>query len=784
MSIRLLDGISSQLFTQDMLFDHILQKCEGIDMQTLNLQKVAQNVYPKLLSDNTVEDVDDLIVSVTTSMMIDHPDYQKIAVRILIDRLHSQTHENYEYVLNQLLENKYGDKPSPIVSQEYADFVRKHLNTINEALDYTRDYDTTVFGFRTLEKAYLKRAASGAIIERPQHMWMRVAIGINYAYDDIDQAITTYHLTSQKMMIHATPTNYNSGTLRPQLSSCFLLGVDDSMDSITKSWRDSALISKNAGGLSVCLTSLRGDGSPIASTQGKSRGLQVAKVYNEIARYADQGGKRPGSIALYLEPWHKDIVYFLELRKNVGAETERARDIFTALMINDLFMHRVEQKAMWSLMCPDQCPNIVGKWGLEFEKAYIQYEKEGKYHKQVPAEDIYFKIMELMIESGTPYILFKDAINSKSNQINSGVINSSNLCAEIVQISTADEYAVCNLASICLPRFVRDGKFDYQTLYQVARVLARNLNRIIDINYYPVPETEKSNKKHRPMAIGVQGLADLFAIFRTPFDSPLARDLNKKIFETIYFGAMTESVLMAKESGPYETFYGSPLSEGKFQFDLWGIEASQLSGMWDWESLRIDVMQHGAANSLLTACMPTASTSQIMGNTEAIEPHSNLSIRSTSSGNYYVINRYLVEDLMRLGKWNSETIDMIKYYDGSIANIPGIPDNVKMIYRTVWEISQRAIIEMSADRAPFVDQTQSLNLFLEKPTYSVLNACIMKAWKLKLKTGSYYLRSRAPVSATKFGIGADIKKKIQEATESQVCRLMKDKNGGVCFSCS
>lgn len=785
MSISLVDGVSRQSFTQDMLYDHILEQCEGIDASMLDFKRVADNVYPKLLDENTIDDINDLIISVTTSMVIEHYDYEKIAVNILIKRLHDRTESDYLKVLDQLTSNMYEGNPAPIVSDEFASFAKQHVDAINAALDYSRDYDCTVFGFRTLERAYLKRDSSGKYIERPQHMYMREAIGIHYACDDIDRVISTYDMLSKKLMTHATPTIYNTGTLRPQLSSCFMLGVDDSMISITKSWADCGEISKNSGGISVCLSAIRGEGTQITSTQGKSRGLQVAKVYNEIARYADQGGKRPGSIALYVEIWHTDVYYFVELRKNTGADTERARDIFTALMVNDLFMKRKAEKGMWSLMCPYKCPNIVGKYGAEFEKAYLEYEAEGKYNRQVPAEDLWFKVMEMQIETGTPYIIYKDAINHKTNQKNIGVINSSNLCAEIAQVSTANEYAVCNLASICLPRFVIDGRFDYQALYQVARAAARNLNRIIDINYYPVPETRTSNLRHRPMAIGVQGLAEVFAMHKTAFDSALARELNKNIFETIYFGAITESMIMAREDKPYETFKGSPLSEGKFQFDLWGLSSDDLSGMWDWDTLRQDVIEHGVTNSLVTACMPTASTSQIMGNNEAFEPHGNLFVRTTSTGTFYIINKHLVDDLVKLNLWNTDTINLLKYYDGSIQNIDGIPDDIKKVYRTVWEIPQRSLIEMSAERGPFIDQTQSLNLFLEDPTFSRLNACLTKGWELGLKTGCYYVKTRrSDGNANKFGVPIEVKKKLREsASEPQVCKIMRAQ-GKICYSCS
>ncbi len=700
------------ILEKDTIRDYIKIICQKMKVEHLNVDKVVDNVYPKLKSVNKLSEIEDLVVSVTSDMCTDHYDYPCIAVWILINNLHETTENDYLAVVKQLRENvnKKG-KRAPIVSKRFEKFVQKHIKEINAELKYERDFEISIFGFRTLEKSYLKRLINKKIIERPQHMFMRVAIALHMHTNRIDRVFETYHLLSNGYFTHATPTLFNAGTKRQQLSSCFLLGIGDDMAAIGECWKDCAIISKFAGGLGINVSNIRVDGSYINSTQGHASGMRLLMVFNQIARYADQGGKRAGSIAVYLEPWHGDIFFFLDLRKNTGAETERARDLFLALMVNDIFMKRVEENGMWSLMCPTECPDLLNKYGDEFTQIYEKYESEGKFLKQIPAQDLWFKILESQIETGVPYILYKDAINRKSNQINIGVINGSNLCSEIVEYSSEDEYAVCNLSSICLPKYIKiiDGKptFDYKKLYEVTRVVCRNLNNVIDINYYPVSKTKVGNLKHRPIGIGVQGLADVFALFKTPFDSDIARKLNREIFETIYYGALTESNELAKEYGSYETYEGSPISQGKFQFDLWSISESKLSGMWDWSLLRDKIKQYGVRNSLVTTCMPTASTAQIMNNNEAIEPYTeNIYSRSTLSGEFYVINRHLMRDLMELSLWNEDMADFIKYFKGSIANIPNIPDHIKQIYRTVWEIPQASLIEMSADRGPFVDQTK------------------------------------------------------------------------------
>lgn len=1215
---------------------HII--CKKMEITHLDTDKLASVVYPKLKTKNTIDDIKKLIVACSSEMVTDHYDYASIAMYILITDLHNKTHNNYLDVVRQLRSNvnRKGNL-APIIKEDFAQYVEKHIDVINNALDYKRDYDMSLFGFRTLEKAYLKKTIKGVLIERPQHMWMRVAIALHYRTNCLEKIIETYDLLSKGYFTHATPTLFNAGTIREQLSSCFLLGIADDMDLIGKCWKDCANISKDAGGLSVNISNLRVEGAYINSSQGMASGLRVATVFNQIARYANQGGKRAGSIALYIEPWHGDIFFFLDLKKNTGAETERARDLFFGLMINDLFMERVWKNEKWTLMCPSES-DVFGKFGEEFNNAYLKCEAEGKYIRQIDAREVWFKIMETQIETGVPYIIFKDAANYKSNQKNIGVINGSNLCvsgdtliltskgyrnikslenqeieiwngeefskttikktgtnqkmleisfsngsvlkctpyhkfylncdsgnnkmkevkaedlvmndkliktdypvieegsdkfkypytsglfsadgtysrtknnkpkqcsfkptndvkhdkisvrlyhdipkkytvpincnlriklewlaglldgygtvvingtnkslqitsihksflnnvkymlqtmkcdpkvklssektsllpdgrkkmkncdvkptfrllinsidtynlielglkthrldlsniqqpnrsvshfirvkniknleerentycfnekkrhmgifngiisgqcSEILEVSTHDEYAVCftedtkintkngfktivncnneevlscfdndidlnflphyeraklidngiktvfkimtnsgkfieatkdhpflvqlenkyqwkkvselkrgdclvryksisakkiittkvvsiieagdkhvydlvlenshnfvanghivhncNLASICLPKYIKyeNSKpiFDHQKLCHDTRIITRNLDNIIDINYYPVIETETSNLKHRPIGIGVQGLADVFIMFKTPFDSDLARDLNKKIFETIYFGAMSESVNLAKERGAYSTFKGSPFSEGKFQFDLWNLDKSQLSGMWNWNELRQEMIEHGTRNSLTTTCMPTASTSQIMNWNETTEAYTqNIYTRTTLAGDFYVVNRHLMKELMELGLWNSDMVDLIKYHKGSIANIADIPDRIKQIYRTVWEIPQKSIIDMATDRAPFIDQTQSMNIFIDVPNYGKLNSCLFHAWRSGLKTGIYYLRSKSATEADNFGIDINTIKKIEEKYGKQIFETTTDKS--------
>lgn len=749
----------------------------------LSETKIVDLLFDRLKEVNTIQDIEDEIISVASELTSNHHDYPKVAMRLLIDRLHSITHSDYEKVVKTMnsLRNKKGDL-KPLLSDNYYNFVMKYHKQITAAFHYERDYDVPLFGYRTLEKSYLKKTEDGVLLERPQHMFMRVAIAIHQdthygsSKRKLKKIFQTYELLSTGMFTHATPTYFNAGSTYQQLSSCFLLGLDDDMEGVGDCWKNTALISKYGGGIGIHCTALRCMGSHINSTGGKASGMTIATVFNEISRYANQGG-RPGSFALYIEPWHGDIFYFLDLKKNTGAETDRARDLFLGLTINDIFMKRVEADEDWCLMCPSVCTELINKYGTEFEQIYLKYEAQGEYLKKVKARDLWWKILESQIETGVPYILFKDATNYKSNQKNIGVINGSNLCIEIVEVSTADEYAVCNLATICLPKYVEidsDGKpsFNHQKLFKCAKVATRNLNNMIDVNYYPVEKARKSNLAHRPIGIGVQGLADVFFKFKIPFDSETARQLNKEIFETIYFGFLTMSNLLAEEYGKtYETYKGSPLSEGKFQFDLWGIMPSN---RWDWEGLRKRGLIHGYLNSLGTAEPPTASTSQIMGNNETMEAMtSNVYVRSTMAGSYYVVNKFLMEDLMALGLWNEDMLDMIKIYDGSVQHIPSIPDHIKEIYRTVYEIPQSAIIQMAADRAPFIDQTQSMNIFMARNKFyppehwsnQIMNIRLssshFKAWKLGLKTGIYYLRTKTPSDANKFGVDIDKIKELE-----------------------
>lgn len=791
------NGNEINIFTRETLHKYLTSICQKNNIEHLDVEKIISNVYPKLKTINTPKEIDEQIIMSTTEMIIDHYDYPQIAMYILINELHRNTYDDYLMVAKDMRStvDRRGKK-SPIISKDFYKYVKKHITEINSAFRYERDYQLSIFGYRTLEKNYLKKTIDGRIIERPQHLFMRVAIAIHYRTDRIDRIIETYELLSSGYFVHGTPTLFNAGTNCEQLSSCFLLGIEDDISAIGECWKDCVLISKFAGGLGINMSNIRVMGAYINSTQGKASGLRLLLVFNQIARYADQGGKRPGSIAIYLEPWHGDIFFFLDLKKNTGAETERARDLFLGLMINDLFMKRVRDDGIWSLMCPSECPKLLNKYGSEFDEIYTNYELEGKYLKQIRARDLWFKIMESQIETGVPYILFKDAINYKSNQINIGVINGSNLCAEIVEVSTSKDYSVCNLASICLPKFVsicnNEVVYDYQKLYQVVRIVTRNLNNIIDINYYPVDNAKITNLRDRPIGIGVQGLADVFALFKTPFDSEIARDLNKKIFETIYYAALTESMEIAMSEGPYQTFHGSPISQGKFQFDLWGLGRHQLSGMWDWDNLMIKIKKYGVRNSLVTTCMPTASTSQIMGWNEAIEPYTeNIYTRSTLAGDFYVINRYLMKDLMELNLWNQDIIDLIKYHQGSIANIHQIPENIREIYKTAWEIPQKSIIEMAADRGPFIDQTQSMNIFIAKASFAKLNSCLFYSWEKGLKTGIYYLRSKAASEANQFGIDIDKIKEIERKYQNSrslksVCcfRSKKVIETNYCLACS
>lgn len=707
-----------------------------------------------------------------------HPDYNKLASRISVKRLHKTTPESYKTVIHLLYNNydKLG-KQSPLISDELYRIVMDNHEKIQQVLDMDRDYLFDYFGIRTLERSYLYRLYNskiklyydndkkGQIVERPQHMFMRVAIGIHGT--DLVSAFETYELMSTKFFTHATPTLFNSASPRPQLSSCFLLSMDDNIDDIFDRVKHIAKISKFAGGIGIDLTAIRARGSIIRGTNGLSDGIiPLCILLDKLGKYINQGGKRNGSIAVYLQPWHSDIWEFCELRKNTGDESAKARDLFMALFVPDLLMKRALEGGMWSLMCPDECPGLVTSYGDEFESLYISYEQNNKYKRQIKAIDLIYHIMDAQIETGMPYILFKDHINRKSNQMNLGTILSSNLCAEIVEYTDTEQIAVCNLASICLPRFLENKQFNFKKLIEVSRVCVRNLNKIIDRNYYPVEQCRYSNMKNRPIGIGVQGLADLFYILKYPFGSPEAELLNKQIFETIYYGCLLESCCLAKTFGAYQTFKGSPFSQGKFQFNLWGLNEKDLLMNYDWDTLRRDVMKYGTRNSLLTALMPTATTSQIMGNSESFEPYmSNIFTRSTLAGDFIVINDKLVKDLIELGQWSNDLRKKIIINNGSVQKIPEIPDNLKEIYKTAFEIKQKDIVKLSAARGPFIDQTQSLNLFQAEPDFDKLMSCLFDGWRLGLKTGMYYLRSRPSTDPIKFGI--DINEPEEENQEEQ-----------------
>jgi len=712
-------------------------------------QKVVSGVYPGV----TTRELDVLAAETAAYSATEHPDYSKLAARIEVSNLHKNTSGAFSETAEKLYSyiNPRTNLPGPLLSDSTIEIIRKYADEIENAIDYDRDYTYSYFGFKTLEKSYLLKI-NGKIAERPQDMLMRVAIGIHQ--DDIKSVVETYNLMSTRFFTHATPTLFNAGTPRPQMSSCFLLAMkDDSIDGIFNTLKDCAKISKYAGGIGVSVHNIRAKDSYISGTNGVSNGLvPMLQVYNDTARYVDQGGgKRKGSFAMYLEPWHADIYDFLELKKNHGKEESRARDLFYALWIPDLFMERVKSNGDWTLMCPNECPGLPDVHSKEFEDKYTEYEKAGKGRKTVRAQDLWYKILESQIETGTPYMCYKDACNSKSNQQNLGTIKSSNLCSEILQYTSPSEIAVCNLASIALPKFIEeDGSYNFEQLAEIAGVCVKNLNKVIDLNYYPVEEARTSNMRHRPIGIGVQGLADVFIQMRMPWESEDARQLNKDIFEAIYYGAMKASVELAKKNGHYETFKGSPLSKGKFQFDLWNVKPSH---RFDWTFLRAEVMQYGARNSLLISPMPTASTSQILGNNECIEPYtSNLYARRVLAGEFPVVNPFLYDELANHNLWNSNTLNQIMADGGSVQKIKGLPKTSKDIFKTVWEIKQKCLIDMAADRGAFVCQSQSLNMFVANPTKAVLTSMHFYGWKKGLKTGMYYLRSRPKVDAIQFTV--------------------------------
>jgi ribonucleoside-diphosphate reductase alpha chain len=753
------DG-SKERVKLDKILNRVKKQCYGLNMDYIEPMEIAKKVIHGLYDGISSVELDTLAAETAAALTPTHPDYSILAARISITSLHKTTPKSFSQVIDQLynyVDPKTGQK-APMIADDVYQIIMDNSKDIDSQIITDRDLDYDYFGYKTLEKSYLLKI-NGSPAERPQQMIMRVAIGIHKT--DLASAYKTYDLMSQGFFTHATPTLFNSGTRRPQLSSCFLVSMqDDSIQGIYKTLADVAQISKNAGGIGLHIHNIRGTGSYIKGTNGNSNGIiPMLKVFNETARYVDQGGgRRKGSFAVYLEPWHCDVEDFLNLRKNHGKEELRARDLFLALWTPDLFMERVKENGNWTLFSPDEAPGLSDVYGDEFKKLYIKYESQNKGRKTIKAQDLWYKIIEAQIETGVPYILYKDAANKKSNQKNLGTIKSSNLCTEIIEYSDSKETAVCNLASIALPKFIIPGKkskYDFNALKDIAYTCTFNLNRVIDVNYYPTKETKASNFKHRPIGIGVQGLADTFAIMKIAFDSEEAKQLDREIFETIYYGAMEASVDLAEKEGAYESFNGSPLSQGLFQFDLWNEKPSD---RWDWESLRARVIKTGARNSLLLAPMPTASTSQILGNTECFEPFtSNIYIRKTLSGEFPVVNKHLVKDLVKLDLWSESLRDKIIINNGSIQGIEEIPSDIKAVYKTAWEMSQKIIIDHAAIRAPFICQSQSMNLFVQDANFAKLSSAHFYSWDKGLKTGSYYIRTKAATTAIK-GLGIDVSK--------------------------
>ena len=773
---------------EDVRFDAIHDKLKtltyGLDPNWIDPGHVTKLTIEGLYDGVTTRELDQLAAETAASLASQHPDYSRLAARICVDDLHRSTKTVFSEVITDLREyiDPESGKHAPLISEEVYAIIMEHAEVLDNHVDYTRDHNYDYFGFKTLERSYLLRLY-GEIAERPQHMLMRVAVGIHHS--NITKALETYDLMSQGYFTHATPTLFNSGTPTPQMSSCFLLTMqDDSLDGIYDTLKQCALISKSAGGIGLSIHHIRSKGSYIKGTNGQSNGIvPMLRVFNDTARYVDQGGgKRKGSIAIYLEPWHPDILAFLDLRKNHGKEELRARDLFYALWTPDLFMERVEQNADWSFFCPNECPGLQDAYGAEFKELFVSYEAQGLARETLPARVVWDKLVESQIETGTPYMLYKDAANEKSNQKNLGTIRSSNLCTEIMEYTAKDEVAVCNLASIALNKYVdvEAQSFNHQLLYDVAYHATGNLNRVIDVNYYPVEEARNSNMRHRPIGLGVQGLADTFALLKLPFESPEARKLNKEIFETIYFAACTASKDGAMVEGPYSTFQGSPASQGNLQFDLWGM--NEHSGRWDWTSLKAEIVEHGMRNSLLVAPMPTASTSQILGNNECFEAFtSNLYVRRTLSGEFIVLNNHLVRDLIELGIWGIEMKDEILRHKGSVQNIAGIPEHVKELYKTTWEIKQRHVLDMSADRGAYVDQSQSLNIHMVDANPAKVTSMHFYGWKQGLKTGMYYLRTKAASDAIQFTVEA---KKAEDQTVGGLAERAEDISSLEAIACS
>lgn len=764
----------------DKITARIENLCYELDPKFIQPIEVAKKVIDGLYDGVSTAELDNLAAEVCASLTVRHPDYAVLAARIAISNLHKTTSQSFSNTMKRLytyVNPKTGENAQLIDTEVYG-IIKRHAAKLDESIDYKRDFGYDYFGYKTLEKSYLIRL-DGKVVERPQHMLMRVAVGIHR--EDIDSVIETYNLLSERWFTHATPTLFNAGTPKPQLSSCFLLTMkDDSIDGIYDTLKQCAKISQSAGGIGLSIHHVRAKGSYIKGTNGVSNGIvPMLRNFDMTARYVDQGGgKRKGSFAIYLEPWHADIKDFLELKRNHGKEEMRARDLFYALWIPDLFMKRVEQNEDWSLFCPNEAPGLSDCHGEEFERLYEKYEREGRARETIKAQELWFEVLESQIETGTPYMLYKDSANGKSNQKNLGTIKSSNLCTEIIEYTAPDEVAVCNLASIAIPKFVTagpDGKliFDHAKLYEITKVATRNLNKVIDINYYPVEEARRSNFRHRPIGLGIQGLADAFIMLRMPFDSIEARGLNEDIFETIYYAAVETSMELSKTQGTYETYDGSPASKGILQFDMWGVTPK--SGRWNWNDLKEKVKKYGMRNSLLVAPMPTASTSQILGNNECFEPYtSNLYTRRTLSGEFIMVNKHLMKDLIHLGLWNDNMRNRLISTNGSVQNVPGIPQNIKDIYKTVWEISQKVIIDMAADRGAYICQSQSMNIFMQDPNFGKLTSMHFYAWKKGLKTGMYYLRSQAATAAIKFTLDkAALETKVEKTVEIENSKTQK-----------
>ncbi len=755
---------------EDVRFDAILEKLssltDGLDTNWVDAANLTKLTIEGLYDGVTTRELDQLAAETAASLASHHPDYSKLAARICVDDLHRSTKESFSEVVTDLREfiDPESGAHAPLISEEVYEIIMANKEKLDDYIDYGRDFSYDYFGFKTLERSYLLKL-NGEVAERPQHMLMRVAVGIHHG--DIEKALETYDLMSQGYFTHATPTLFNSGTPTPQMSSCFLLTMqDDSLVGIYDTLKQCALISKSAGGIGLSIHHIRSKGSYIKGTNGESNGIvPMLRVFNDTARYVDQGGgKRKGSIAIYLEPWHPDIIQFLDLRKNHGKEELRARDLFYALWTPDLFMERVEQNADWSFFCPNECPGLQDAYGEEFKQLYESYEAQGLARETIPARTVWDKVVEAQIETGTPYMLYKDSANMKSNQKNLGTIRSSNLCTEIMEYTSKDEVAVCNLASIALPTYVNNEtkQFDFQKLYDVTYHVTGNLNRVIDVNYYPVEEARNSNMRHRPIGLGVQGLADTFAMLGMYFESDEAKALNKEIFETIYFAACTASKDAAMVDGPYSSFKGSPASKGLLQFDLWDM--NEHSGRWDWDSLKQEIVEHGMRNSLLLAPMPTASTSQILGNNECFEAFtSNLYVRRTLSGEFVVTNKHLIKDLIDIGLWSLEMKDEILRHKGSIQAIAGIPEHIKQLYKTTWEIKQKNVIDMAADRGAYIDQSQSMNIHMIDANAAKVTSMHFYGWRKGLKTGMYYLRTKAAADAIQFTVE---QKKAQDQTVS------------------